>query len=141
RAGGGDAPRAPALHGAVRGGGARPAAPVSQRQVRSRPAASGAGPMNVERALAAFGSQSGQLTVGGIPLERLAAQLGSTPFFAYDRELITGRVHHLRSTLPAGVELSYAIKANPMPAVVQHVAGLVDSLDVASAGEMRVALD
>ncbi len=28
-----------------------------------------------------------------------------------------------------------------MPAVVQHLSGLVDSLDVASAGEMRVALD
>ena len=28
-----------------------------------------------------------------------------------------------------------------MPAVVQHLAGLVDALDVASAGEMRVALD
>ena len=35
----------------------------------------------------------------------------------------------------------YAVKANPMPAVVQHFAGLVDPLDVASAGEMRVALD
>jgi diaminopimelate decarboxylase len=33
------------------------------------------------------------------------------------------------------------MKANPMPAVVQHVAGLVDGLDVASSGEMRVALD
>ena len=28
-----------------------------------------------------------------------------------------------------------------MPAVVQHLAGLVDRFDVASAGEMRVALD
>ena len=44
-------------------------------------------------------------------------------------------------TLPADIELSYAVKANPMPAVVQHLSGLVDSLDVASAGEMRVALD
>ncbi|MDV3243246.1 MAG: pyridoxal-dependent decarboxylase, exosortase A system-associated [Methylocaldum sp.] len=37
--------------------------------------------------------------------------------------------------------MHYAIKANPMPAVVQHLAGLVDGLDVASAGEMKVALD
>ena len=37
--------------------------------------------------------------------------------------------------------LSYAVKANPMPAVVQHLAGLVDSFDVASALEMRTALD
>jgi diaminopimelate decarboxylase len=33
------------------------------------------------------------------------------------------------------------MKANPMPAVVQHMAGLVDGLDVASAGEMKIALD
>ena len=47
----------------------------------------------------------------------------------------------LRSTLPAEVDLSYAVKANPMPAVVQHLSGLVDSFDVASAAEMHTALD
>ncbi|MGF1654819.1 MAG: pyridoxal-dependent decarboxylase, exosortase A system-associated, partial [Actinomycetales bacterium] len=51
------------------------------------------------------------------------------------------RVDLLRRTLPPGLQLSYAIKANPMPAVVQHLARLVDSLDVASALEMRTALD
>jgi diaminopimelate decarboxylase len=80
-------------------------------------------------------------SVGGIPLERLAARVGSTPFFAYDRRLISERVELLRTTLPAGIQLSYAVKANPMPAVVQHLSGLVDSFDVASAGEMLVALD
>jgi diaminopimelate decarboxylase len=79
--------------------------------------------------------------VGGVPLERLAARVGTTPFFAYDRALLNARVALLRATLPAGIDLSYAVKANPMPAVVQHLAGLVDSLDVASAGEMQVALD
>ena len=48
---------------------------------------------------------------------------------------------YVRRTLPAGVKLGYAVKANPMPAVVQHLAGLVDALDVASSGEMAVALD
>jgi diaminopimelate decarboxylase len=80
-------------------------------------------------------------SVGGIPLERLAHRVGQTPFFAYDRGLLTERVEHLRSTLPERIELSYAVKANPMPAVVQHLSGLVDSLDVASAGEMGIALD
>lgn len=28
----------------------------------------------------AFGSQSGQLTVGGVPVERLAERMGATPF-------------------------------------------------------------
>jgi diaminopimelate decarboxylase len=79
--------------------------------------------------------------VGGIPLDRLVERVGGTPFFAYDRQLLTERIRLLRSTLPAGIELSYAVKANPMPAVVQHLSGLVDSFDVASAGEMRTALD
>ena len=43
--------------------------------------------------------------------------------------------------MPAGLDLSYAVKANPMPAVVQHLSGLVDSLDVASSAEMLTALD
>jgi diaminopimelate decarboxylase len=79
--------------------------------------------------------------VGGIPLDRLAERVGQTPFFAYDRRLLTKRIELLRATLPAGIDLSYAVKANPMPAVVQHLSGLVNSLDVASAAEMLVALD
>ena len=81
------------------------------------------------------------LLVGGVPLTRLAQRVGSTPFFAYDRSLIRSRVEHLRSTLPSEIHLHYSIKANPMPALVQLLAGLVDGLDVASAGEMKCALD
>lgn len=81
------------------------------------------------------------LIVGGMTLTRLAERVGRTPFYVYDRRLITERVEHLRKFLPKEIHLHYAIKANPMPAVVQHLAGLVDGLDVASAGEMKVALD
>src|SRR4051795_6818564 len=88
-----------------------------------------------------FPVAGGSLTVGGIELGRLAKRAGGTPFFAYDRALLDERVASLRAALPKDIELSYAVKANPMPAVVQHLSGLVDSLDVASAGEMQVALD
>jgi diaminopimelate decarboxylase len=91
--------------------------------------------------IAAFGTFDGELRVGGMPLSRLAERVGSTPFFAYDRRLIDERVDLLRSTLPTAIQLSYAVKANPMPAVVQHLSTRVDSLDVASALEMRSALD
>src|SRR5690554_7923459 len=77
-----------------------------------------------------------ELLVGGIPLSRLAARAGRTPFFAYDRALLDARVAELRAALPAAVELHYAIKANPMPALVQHLAPQLDGLDVASAGEL-----
>ncbi len=89
----------------------------------------------------AFDQRDGVLIVGGIPLPRLADRVGQTPFFVYDRRLITERVRHLRRKLPSEVALHYAIKANPMPAVVQHLATLVDGFDIASAHEMRTALD
>lgn len=91
--------------------------------------------------IAAFPVRDGCLVVGGLPLPRLADRVGETPFFVYDRQLIDDRVHHLRHCLPTEVALHYAIKANPMPAVVQHLAHLVDGFDVASAHEMRTALD
>lgn len=84
---------------------------------------------------------NGELTVGGLPLSRLAARVGQTPFYAYDRRLLNTRMAQLRAALPATIHLHYAIKANPMPALVQHMAGLVDGLDVASAGELQVALN
>lgn len=97
--------------------------------------------MNVQEHIDAFGTMDGELRIGGQPLSRLAARVGSTPFFAYDRALLDARIDTLRGMLPPRVELSYAMKANPMPAVVQHLASRVDRIDVASAGEMQHALD
>ena len=88
-----------------------------------------------------FKTQDDCLQIGGMPLTRLAQRVGRTPFFAYDRAAITRRVALLREHLPTEVQLHYAMKANPMPAVVQHLASLVDGFDVASGGELRVALD
>ena len=91
--------------------------------------------------LGQFPIQHGELAVGGMPLSRLAARVGSTPFYAYDRAALSARVGQLRAALPAAVKLHYAMKANPMPAVVAWMAGLVEGIDVASAGELKVALD
>ena len=91
--------------------------------------------------VAAFGTVDGELKIGGLPLSRLASRVGSTPFFAYDRGLLDARVDRLREVLPSRVELSFAMKANPMPAVVQHLARRVDRIDVASGLEMQAALD
>ncbi|MDQ7992126.1 MAG: pyridoxal-dependent decarboxylase, exosortase A system-associated, partial [Propionicimonas sp.] len=60
---------------------------------------------------------------------------------AYDRGLLDRRVDELRAALPGRVELSFAMKANPMPAVVQHLARRVDRIDVASGLELQAALD
>lgn len=88
-----------------------------------------------------FAVAGDELLIGGVKLSLLAEQVGSTPFFAYDRALLSARVASVRAALPDSVRLHYSIKANPMPALVQHMAGLVDGLDVASAQELRIALD
>jgi diaminopimelate decarboxylase len=81
------------------------------------------------------------LQLGGITLTRLAERVGRTPFYAYERNHIQSRIALLRKMLPASVHLHYAIKANPMPALVQMMASLVDGFDVASGGELKTALD
>lgn len=81
------------------------------------------------------------LQIGGIPLTQLAQRVGKTPFYAYDRGLLVARAQYLRSSLPKEIALHYSIKANPMPAVVQCMANLVDGFDIASGGELKVALD
>lgn len=81
------------------------------------------------------------LLVGGVPLTQLAQRVGRTPFYAYDRQQLDERIALLRTHVPPEIKLHYAIKANPMPAIVAHLAPLVDGLDVASGGELAVALD
>lgn len=95
----------------------------------------------VHAAMNQFSVSDGELVVGGERLSLLAARVGQTPFYAYDRSLLRTRVAELRDALPKGVKLHYAMKANPMPAVVGLMTGLVDGIDVASAGELKVALD
>lgn len=95
----------------------------------------------VHAEMSQFEVRDGELQVGGMPLGRLAERVGQTPFYAYDRGLLRARVAQLRAALPAGIELHYAMKANPMPALVGFMATLVDGIDVASAGELKVALD
>ncbi|WP_226415917.1 pyridoxal-dependent decarboxylase, exosortase A system-associated [Dechloromonas denitrificans] len=98
-------------------------------------------PLPIHAPMPQFAVAAGQLLVGGLPLEQLAARVGQTPFYAYDRGLLKTRVGELRAALPASVKLHYAMKANPLPALVGFMAGLVDGIDVASAGELKVALD
>lgn len=83
----------------------------------------------------------GEIMVGGIPLSTHVTRLGRTPCYLYDRGRMTARVNMLRNVLDERVHIHYAMKANPMPAVVYHMSTLVNGLDVASGGELQVAMD
>lgn len=87
-----------------------------------------------------FKHDASELLVGGKRLSVLAQELATTPFYAYDRALITERIAKLRGVLPKDLSLHYAMKANPMPDVVRHIAPLVDGIDVASHREMQIAI-
>ncbi len=106
-----------------------------------RPMSESPRPLPVHAPMEQFGVRDGELVVGGERLSVLAARVGQTPFYAYDRAALRARVGQLRVALPEGIQLHYAMKANPMPAVVGLMAQLVDGIDVASAGELKVALD
>ena len=82
----------------------------------------------------------GMLRIGGRRADALAEAAGDTPLFVYDRAMLTARAAEWRTAMPGEVQLHYAMKANPYPPLLVHMAGLVDGFDVASGGEMKAAL-
>ena len=82
-----------------------------------------------------------ELRIGGRAVSTLVAEAGDTPLFVYDTAAIDARVASFRAAFGTAVSLHYAMKANPYPPLLRHMLGMVDGIDVASAGEMRVALD
>ena len=86
-----------------------------------------------------FSNRDNQLVIGGYPVSEVVAIAGQVPCYVYDRSVIKQNIQRLRDFFP-GVSLHYAIKANPMPAVVQLLSQQVDGLDVASAKELHTAL-
>jgi diaminopimelate decarboxylase len=88
---------------------------------------------------AGFGRGEAILQVGGRPVDALISEAGGTPLFVYDLQLVEQQIARFRAAFP-GIKLHYAIKANPYGPLVAHVASLVDGLDVASGGELALAL-
>ncbi len=87
----------------------------------------------------AFADQS-RLTVGGQDFADLMVRAGDSPAFLYDMGAVAARIARLRAAMPEGVGIHYAIKANPYPELLASMAPLLDGLDVASGGELAMAL-
>jgi diaminopimelate decarboxylase len=86
-----------------------------------------------------FGVSEGTLVIGGSPVKRLAAKY-DTPLFIYDRSVINKKVDLLRTTLPERFSVYYSVKANSNPAILQHCLTRDCGLEIASGGELHLAL-
>ncbi|MFC0200812.1 type III PLP-dependent enzyme [Paracoccus rhizosphaerae] len=67
------------------------------------------------------------------------AQRYGTPTYVYLTDAIEDRLNRIRAALGPWFELSYAMKCNPNPALLEWLAGRVDLIDVSSVGELRLA--
>ena len=82
----------------------------------------------------------GMLLIGGRRADALVAEAGDTPLFVYDLGLVDAQIARFRASFP-GVDLHYAIKANSFVPLLSHVARQVEGLDIASGGELDIAID
>ncbi len=89
---------------------------------------------------AGYDCVGGELAIGGKTVSALVAEAGRTPLFVYSRALLDARMADLRAALPSRVGVNFAVKANPHPAVISHMAPLVDGFDIASSGELALCV-
>src|SRR6478752_7744378 len=83
-------------------------------------------------------ADDGSLSIGGVDLAGLAAEFG-TPLYVYDEGELRDRCREYRDRFGTGV--AYASKAFLCTAMAKLVAEEGLDLDVATGGELHVALD
>lgn len=87
-----------------------------------------------------FDASGGELAIAGRTASALVEQAGGTPLFVYSGDLIRRRVADLRAAMPPRLRIHYAMKANPYGPILELMGTLVDGFDIASGGELRMAL-
>ncbi len=85
-----------------------------------------------------FAAIDGELAIGGRKVSDLVEEAGDTPLFVYSRAMLDARMAALRASMPERLAIHYAVKANPHPEVIAHMAKLVDGFDLASGGELAI---
>ncbi|RMH45578.1 MAG: pyridoxal-dependent decarboxylase, exosortase A system-associated [Gammaproteobacteria bacterium] len=88
-----------------------------------------------------FPDSDNELVISGRPVSAWMQAIGRSPAYLYSRAVIEARVRELRARLSPDIHIHYAVKANPNPAVVRFLLSMTDGADVASAGELALALD
>jgi diaminopimelate decarboxylase len=89
---------------------------------------------------AGFGIIDGELSIGGRAASVLVERAGGTPLFVYSADMMRRRVAELRRAMPDQLRIHYAMKANPYSPVLELMGTLLDGFDVASQGELDMAL-
>ncbi|MBK8374059.1 pyridoxal-dependent decarboxylase, exosortase A system-associated [Sphingorhabdus sp.] len=87
-----------------------------------------------------FTTLDGELAIGGKSASALVAEAGDTPLFVYSTDALTARIEELRAAMPAKLAIHYAMKANPFAPLLEWMGSRVDGFDVASGGELELAL-
>ena len=91
---------------------------------------------------AGFAARDGVLTIEGAKVTELVAQSGgATPLFVYSGAMLRARVADLRAAMPDRLAIHYAMKANPFAPLLRLMGTLVDGFDIASGGELGLALE
>lgn len=86
-----------------------------------------------------FHVRDGALWVEGRPVRAIAEAHG-TPLFVYSGRSLDAACARARNCLPAAAGLYYSVKANPTLAIVRRLLRHCDGLEVASAGELAIAV-
>lgn len=83
--------------------------------------------------------EGGELTCDGVPLSRVAAEIG-TPCFVYSAAAVDAAYDELDRAVPAPHLVAYAIKANGNLAILGRLAARGCGADIVSGGELVRAL-
>ena len=87
-----------------------------------------------------YSAIDGELAIGGQTTTILCARAGQTPLFVYSSDMLKERIASLRNAMPDDLSIHFAMKANPYAPLLELMAGMVDGLDIASGGELTLAL-
>lgn len=86
-----------------------------------------------------FSERNGELYVGNTSFKEIAERFG-TPFYLYDLDGVREKAAAVKRAFGNGIELLYAVKANPNPELLRGMRDSVDGLDIASTGELHRAM-
>ncbi|MFC4255909.1 pyridoxal-dependent decarboxylase, exosortase A system-associated [Altererythrobacter xixiisoli] len=90
---------------------------------------------------AGFAVIDGELAIAGLTASTIVEQAGQTPLFVYSADMLRARMAALRAAMPEQLHIHYAMKANPFAPLLRLMGQLVDGFDIASGGELAMAIN